>query len=69
MTTRPTLAQLANAQWRTSTYSAANNECVEVALGATWVGVRDTKTPDGPALLLSGRTWTTALHAVSTGTI
>ncbi|MEU3084541.1 DUF397 domain-containing protein [Streptomyces albidoflavus] len=64
--TRPTLAQLANAQWRASTYSAANNECVEVACSPTWVGVRDTKTPGGPALAVGPSAWAAVVAAVRT---
>lgn len=50
MNTPPTVAQLATAGWYKSSYSAANNECVEVARARAWVAVRDSKAPGGPAL-------------------
>jgi len=46
------------AAWRTSTYSAQSGDCVEVAdtlRGA--VAVRDSKDPDGPALVLAPAAW------------
>ena len=36
--------------WRKSSYSGNENACVELAVGQTSVGVRDSKQPDGPAL-------------------
>ncbi|WTD07599.1 DUF397 domain-containing protein (plasmid) [Streptomyces albidoflavus] len=65
MTTRPT-PDFAAAVWRTSTYSAANNECVAVAAspGMTWVGVRDTKTLGGPVLAVSPSAWSDMVAAV-----
>jgi hypothetical protein len=47
---RPSLAELAVAPYRKSSYSGANNECVEIAPLGQWVGVRDSKDPGGPAL-------------------
>ncbi|MBD2829892.1 DUF397 domain-containing protein [Streptomyces globisporus] len=48
-------ARFEAAAWRTSSYSAANNECVEVALtpASTWVGVRDSTRPDAATLIVS----------------
>ncbi|MEU0670897.1 DUF397 domain-containing protein [Streptomyces lavendulocolor] len=67
----PTAAELAAAPWRTSSYSAANNECVEVALvtGGTWVGVRDTKDRARPALTVPGPAWAALVGAVSAGAL
>ncbi|MGA4849379.1 DUF397 domain-containing protein [Streptomyces sp. G5(2025)] len=43
MNEAPSDAQLAAASWFKSSYSAADNECVEVAHIQSWVGVRDSK--------------------------
>ncbi|MFF8790303.1 DUF397 domain-containing protein [Streptomyces sp. NPDC015125] len=50
MNTPSVIAQLTTAGWFKSSYSAANNECVEVAWAGTRVAVRDSKDPGGPAL-------------------
>lgn len=52
MTTRPT-AELASAAWFKSTYSAPNNDCVEVADLDGAVAVRDSKDPAAGALAFS----------------
>ncbi|MFH9982847.1 DUF397 domain-containing protein [Streptomyces sp. NPDC017179] len=39
----PTTEPLVAANWLKSSYSAANNECVEVAHAVTRVGIRDSK--------------------------
>lgn len=41
------------ANWRKSSYSGTESDCVEVAFGATRAAVRDSKDPDGGALVLS----------------
>ncbi|MFC8129116.1 DUF397 domain-containing protein [Streptomyces sp. NPDC057302] len=45
--------------WRKSSYSSDNGgACIEVADGmASGVPVRDSKAPDGPALVLSDTAW------------
>ncbi|MCZ4509159.1 DUF397 domain-containing protein [Streptomyces sp. ActVer] len=47
------------ARWRKSTYSDDNGgECLEVADGVPGVvPVRDSKSPDGPVLLVSAHAW------------
>ncbi|MFH9941262.1 DUF397 domain-containing protein [Streptomyces murinus] len=47
------------ALWRKSSYSAASSgDCVEVADNVPGViPVRDSKVPDGPALLLTATAW------------
>jgi hypothetical protein len=67
---RPTPAQIAAAQWTKSTYSAANNECVEIATPVpAWIAVRDSKGTDGPALILSAGAFGSLVRSVTAGTI
>jgi Domain of unknown function (DUF397) len=58
----------AGAAWRKSSYSGAAQNCVEVAgdpPGA--VGVRDSKDPDGPALVFTPGAWRTFAGQVRNG--
>ncbi|MFJ2739541.1 DUF397 domain-containing protein [Streptomyces sp. NPDC087440] len=52
--------------WRKSTYSSANGgECLEIGEGvAHLVPVRDSKNPDGPALIFPAAAFTTFISAV-----
>jgi Domain of unknown function (DUF397) len=43
--------------WRRSTYSLANGNCVEVGTSRALVAVRDSKDPDGPVIDVSPRAW------------
>ena len=43
--------------WRKSTYSLSNGNCVEVGTGQALVAVRDSTDPDGPVLDVSPRAW------------
>jgi hypothetical protein len=43
--------------WRKSTYSLANGNCVEVGTGQALVAVRDSRDPDGPVISVSPRAW------------
>ena len=48
-----------DATWAKSSFSFSNGNCVEVAeLPGGSVGVRDSRDPAGPALLLSPESWT-----------
>lgn len=50
-------ASLIRAAWRKSSHSGNNGGCVEVAGLAAAVGVRDSKDPDGPALVVTPGAW------------
>lgn len=43
--------------WRKSSKSALTNDCVEVALFASGVAMRDSKNAAGPRLCFSGSSW------------
>lgn len=43
--------------WSKSSYSAAEGNCVEVAQAPDFVGVRDSKDPDGAALAFPRHQW------------
>ncbi|MEU7021601.1 DUF397 domain-containing protein [Streptomyces sp. NPDC046203] len=56
------LPDLTEAAWRTSSYSGAQGECVEVAPNLPHlVPVRDSKHPAGPALTFTPDAWRTFL--------
>ncbi|MEX2984495.1 DUF397 domain-containing protein [Streptomyces sp. C36] len=50
---------LSDASWRKSTYSAGQEECLEVAdnIPGGLVPVRDSKNPSGPALAFPAGAW------------
>jgi hypothetical protein len=52
------------AAWRKSSHSAGAQECVEVGSGASVIGVRDSKDPDGPVLRFGTRAWRDFLRSV-----
>ncbi len=58
-------ADLSTAVWRTSTRSGGNGgQCVQVARNLPGiVAVRDSKDPDGPALVFSRAAWAAFLAA------
>ncbi|MFE6055485.1 DUF397 domain-containing protein [Kitasatospora sp. NPDC056446] len=56
------------AKWRKSTYSAQEGQCVEVADGSPGrIPVRDSKDPDGPALVFPADAWQSFVTAVRAG--
>ena len=57
-----------NHEWRKSTYSTAEGNCVEVARNPTGaVAVRDSKNPDGVHLTLSRGEWRAFIGEIKTG--
>ncbi|MGW4773851.1 DUF397 domain-containing protein [Nocardia sp. NPDC004278] len=59
---------LSGAHWFKSTRSSAAKDCVEVAfLSSDLIGVRDSKNPDGPALVFGGDAWDAFAAAVADG--
>jgi hypothetical protein len=58
----------AGAEWRTSSYSGANGDCVEVATSvAGAVAVRDSKDRGGPVLRFSPASWQAFVEGVREG--
>lgn len=57
---------LSTARWRKSSFSNGDGgNCVEVADGVPGVlPVRDSKDPEGPALVFTADAWTAFVHAV-----
>jgi hypothetical protein len=51
--------------WHTSSYSTGNGDCVQVAPAPDRVLVRDSKDPDGPALVVPTPTWRAFLSTVT----
>ncbi|MEU8921914.1 DUF397 domain-containing protein [Kitasatospora sp. NPDC048545] len=59
---------LTGAGWRRSGYSDNGGTCVEVAPGFPGVmPVRDSKDPDGPALVFAAEAWQSFVAAVRSG--
>jgi hypothetical protein len=49
---------LSRAEWRKSSYSGQSGNCVELARNLpSLVAVRDSRSPDGPKLMVSRETW------------
>ncbi|MDH6710758.1 hypothetical protein P3T27_007509 [Kitasatospora sp. MAA19] len=69
-TTAPELADVAD--WIKSSYSGSGNNCVEIAnlTGTPYdaVAIRDSKDPDGPALLITPEAFTELLKFAKTFT-
>lgn len=55
-------------RWFKSSHSSGGNDCVEVAhLGGGHVGVRDSKNPNGPALVFTPAQWDVFLSGAVNG--
>jgi hypothetical protein len=61
----PLQQELSRAHWRKSSHSGSGDQCVEVAtLTGDAHAVRDSKNPQGPALLFTSAEWRSFLDAV-----
>ncbi|MGN6791073.1 MAG: DUF397 domain-containing protein [Streptosporangiaceae bacterium] len=58
---------LGAAAWRKSSYSNPSGNCVEAAQVADGVAVRNSRFPDGPALVFTGAEWDAFLSGVKDG--
>ena len=52
------------AAWRKSSYSNPSGNCLEAAELAGGVALRDSRFPDGPALVFTDATWDAFLRGV-----
>ncbi|BBA96883.1 hypothetical protein RVR_2386 [Actinacidiphila reveromycinica] len=57
---------LPNAKWRKSSFSNGGEQCVEVAQTRRGIAIRDSKDPNGPALLFTPAAFTEFLAKVNT---
>jgi uncharacterized protein DUF397 len=63
-------SDLARALWRKSTRSNGSGACVEVARNIDGiVAVRDSKDPDGPALVVAPADWMAFTSAIKAGSL
>ncbi|MFC9911875.1 DUF397 domain-containing protein [Streptomyces sp. NPDC127197] len=68
MNETPTSDQFAAAGWFKSSYSAADNECVEVShVVPAWVGIRDSKIPGRRGLAVSADAFAVFVEAIAQG--
>jgi Domain of unknown function (DUF397) len=59
---------LSRAQWKKSSYSGNNGNCVEVAINLPdLVAIRDSKNSDGSRLLMSAASWRVFVRDLKAG--
>ncbi|MFI6760672.1 DUF397 domain-containing protein [Micromonospora sp. NPDC050417] len=67
--TTTTMAAFATATWRKSSRSGDQGACVEFAVTADAIGVRDSKDPAGPVLLFPASAWSAFASSVPTAPV
>jgi hypothetical protein len=55
--------------WRKSSYTAPDNNCVELVVGQDETDVRDSKDPDGGTFAVKASAWAAFLAATKSGSI
>jgi hypothetical protein len=65
--TKGMTVDLSEAQWRKSSLSGSCDNCVEVAFVGDAVAVRDSKDPDGAALLYTLDEWDAFIGGIKDG--
>lgn len=55
--------------WRKSSYTAPDNNCVELAVGQDETDVRDSKDPDGGTFAVKASAWAAFLAATKSGSL
>ena len=58
---------LGDAAWRKSSYSSPSGNCVEAAKLTGGVALRNSRFPDGPALVFASAVWDAFLRGVKGG--
>jgi hypothetical protein len=59
----------ARTAWRKSSYSNAQANCVEIAVSAKAVGVRDSKDQEGPELTFPAAAWSAFTESIKDGSL
>ncbi|XVQ10667.1 DUF397 domain-containing protein [Spirillospora sp. CA-255316] len=61
------MGEAPRAVWRRSSHSTSGENCVEVAILTSRIGVRDSKDPRGPKLIFEAATWHRFAQQVKVG--
>jgi hypothetical protein len=59
-----TVISFDNALWRKGSRSGASTSCVEISSNDHLIGVRDSKNPNGPVMVLAPAEWTNFLAVI-----